>query len=283
MLMLGFLYFFKDVKPEGWSPKGTFPSFGFEIIAHVLAPRMFLWCHCCPGTPQSLMTRMARVSGRNSWKSGIRWICYESLPSFPRWKPHKQIFWSFPLQTLGVQGSNFDMFSYFFQPKVGFQNPRVSMNLRLKNIAIQVVEPPWGYDKGFLVILEPKMSDTVDGNQKSGKLTSWWLVVEIPLIYRAWKTSQTYQPGSRDDLSQARLLKDPLCGWDWTATAVIMATILRHAVGPTWRGVTRVTCDRHHRHRVWCHTFLLSWGVLRLLVFEFYRVKLNDSDDMYVL
>ena len=138
----------------------------------------------------------------------------------------------------------------------------------------------WKKTLGFVRAIHPQNRKLMV--QKSG-IHQLMVVVEIPLIYRAWKTSQTYQPGSRDDLSQARLLKDPLCGWDWTATAVIMATILRHAVGPTWRGVTRVTCDRHHRHRVWYHTFLLSWGVLRLLVFEFYRVKLNDSDDMYVL
>ena len=117
----------------------------------------------------------------------------------------------------------------------------------------------------------------------STKIGSWWfrnpgftsLMVGSwnPMIYRA-----LYIPNvstwSRDDLSQARLLKDPLCGWDWMATAVITATILRYEVDVGWRGVTGVTCDRHHRHRVWYHTFLLSWGVLRLLVFEFYLVKL---------
>ena len=140
--------------------------------------------------------------------------------------------------------------------------------------------PPLEFMKknlGFVRAIHPQNRKLMV--QKSGihqlMVGSW-----NPMIYRA-----LYIPNvstwSRDDLSQARLLKDPLCGWDWTATADITATILRYAVDVGWRGVTRVTCDRHHRHRVWYHSFLLSWGVLRLLVFEFYRVKLNDSDDMY--
>ena len=159
------IYFFKDVKPEGWSPKGTFPSFDRWDFAMFCDPGCFCGATCCPGTPQSLMTRMIGCKGEMTLEfSGIRWICYERLRSFLRWKTHNIIFGSFPLQTLGVQGSNFDMFSFFFQPNGwGFQNPRVwTMNLfgGSKRIAVfQVLEPRNGdmTKASTLLFLEPKI------------------------------------------------------------------------------------------------------------------------------
>ena len=140
--------------------------------------------------------------------------------------------------------------------------------------------PSWIHEKNpWICKGNSSTTSEIDGSEiRDSPVDGWWLKSHD---LQGFNTIPNVSTWSSDDLSQARLLKDPLCGWDWMATAVITATILRYAVDVGWRGVTRVTCDRHHWHRVWYHTFLLSWELLRLLVFEFYRVKLNHSNDMY--
>ena len=131
-----------------------------EICAMFCGPRMFLWCHCCPGTPQSLMTRMIGCKGESPGNLGSVGFA-ERLRSFPRWKTQTYFLGVFHWPNgWEFKDPNSTCFHIFFNQRVGFQVSKpTSLDhescWRVQKIAVfQVVEPPWRYDKkGFDLVI----------------------------------------------------------------------------------------------------------------------------------